>query len=265
LEIKSFHFDQMKEGNHVDNRQAKFILSAYRPGGQDATDPRFSEALEQARRDPILQRWFEESVAFDAAMTEKLGAITTPSDLRENILAGAKISHAGRWTGRFLKWAAAAVLILSVSVGTLIWHSTRPAHLAGWQNQALDVISALVRGDTSFDAQSHSSAELVAWLHSNDAPAADKLPANLGGLESLGCKTFSWNGLPVSVICFMRPDGGGLIHLVTTNASPRSDDVRNGEPKFVQQGDWATATWREGGKLYMLALEGSRHQLRAYL
>ena len=64
----------------MDNQEAKFILSAYRPGGQDASDPRFAEALEQARRDPVLERWFSESIAFDAAMTEKLGAIAVPND-----------------------------------------------------------------------------------------------------------------------------------------------------------------------------------------
>jgi len=46
----------------MDSGEAKFILSAYRPEGQDASDPRFAEALEQVRRDPILQRWFEDSV-----------------------------------------------------------------------------------------------------------------------------------------------------------------------------------------------------------
>jgi hypothetical protein len=33
----------------------------------------------------------------------------------------------------------------------------------------------------------------------------------------------------------------------------------------IQQGHWATATWREGDMIYMLALEGSRDELRSYL
>jgi hypothetical protein len=36
-------------------------------------------------------------------------------------------------------------------------------------------------------------------------------------------------------------------------------------PELVQQGDWVTATWREGNKIYMLAMEGSRDQLWTYL
>jgi hypothetical protein len=39
----------------MDNREAKFVLSAYGPGGQDAGDARFAEALEQVRRDPMLE------------------------------------------------------------------------------------------------------------------------------------------------------------------------------------------------------------------
>ncbi|HEY5991465.1 MAG TPA: hypothetical protein VIU10_02705, partial [Candidatus Udaeobacter sp.] len=89
------------------------------------------------------------------------------------------------------------------------------------------------------------------------------LPRDLEKLESIGCKTFSWNGIPISVICFMRTDGG-LIHLVAMNASAL-DHVLNRKPELVQKGHWATATWCDGEMIYMLALEGSRDQLRAYL
>jgi len=246
----------------MDNREAKFILNAYRPGGQDGIDPRFAEALEQARRDPILERWFLDSLAFDAAITEKLRANEVPPDLRENILAGVKVSRP--LSSPFIKWATAAALISMAILGSLIWHETRSTHLAGWQNQALDVVSSLVRNQSSFDVQSHKPDELVAWLRANHAVAAQTLPQALEKLESLGCKTFSWNGTPLSVICFLRPNGG-LIHLVTMNAPAASHCALNRKPELVQQGHWATATWREGDMLYMLALEGPSDQLRSYL
>ena len=246
----------------MDNREAKFVLNAYRPGGQDANDPRFAEALEQVRRDPVLERWFVDSIAFDTAMTEKLRAIEVPPDLRESILAGVKVSRPLR--SPFIKWAIAAALISMAIFGSLIWHAARPAHLAGWQSQALDVVSSLVRNESSFDAQSHNADQLLAWLRANHAPAAQKLPGNLGKLESIGCKTFSWNGIPVSVICFMRPDGG-LVHLVSANVPTSSARRPKTAPGFVRQGEWATVTWREGDTTYMLALEGSRDQLRSYL
>jgi hypothetical protein len=247
----------------MDNREAKFILNAYRPGGQDASDPRFAEALEQARRDPVLERWFSESIAFDTAMTEKLRATEVPPDLRENILAGVKVSRPLR--SPFIKWAIAAALVSMAIVGSLIWHGPRKhSGLAGWQNQALDVVSSLVRNESSFDVQSHNSGELLAWLRANHAPAAQTLPQELAKLESLGCKTFSWNGTPVSVMCFMRPNGG-LVHLVARRESGMPDRGPKREPRVVQRDRWATATWREGEMTYMLALEGAPDQLRSYL
>src|SRR6266852_9182231 len=94
---KLFLWKRRKE-QKMDNHEAKFILSAYRPGGQDAGDPRFVEALEQARRDPMLEQWFRDSVAFDSAMTDKLRAIEVPADLRQNILVGVKVSRPLRWS-----------------------------------------------------------------------------------------------------------------------------------------------------------------------
>ncbi len=249
----------------MDNQEAKFILSAYRPGGQDANDPRFADALDQAKRDPVLERWFEDSVSFDAAVTEKLCAIAVPPDLREHILAGVKITRLLRWSKQQLRFALAAAVAIMAAIASLVWHSARPAQLSGWQNQSLTVISSLVKMESKFDAQSHQPAQLLAWLRENHAPAAQALPSRLEKLKSLGCKTFSWNGAPVSVMCFVRPDGG-LVHLVTTDAaSAMTTGHWKTKPTLLRQGDWMTATWREGDKIYMIALEGTPDQLRPYV
>ena len=248
----------------MDNREAKFILSAYRPGGQDADDPRFAEALAHVKHDPVLERWFHDAVAFDAFITKKLFSVSPPQDLRENILAGGKISRPVQWRWGFRHWSIAAGIIAAVIFGSLIVRQETRPRLAGWQTKALDVVSSLVANQSKFDAQSRHPAELVTWLRANHAPALQTLPENLQSLESLGCKTFTWNGQPVSVICFMRPDGG-LIHLVTMNTSAESNRATRRQPRVVQQGHWATATWREGEITYMLALEGSSDQLRTYL
>jgi len=248
----------------MDNREAKFVLNAYRPGGQDANDPRFAESLEQARRDPVLERWFSESIAFDAAITEKLGSVPVPAELRDSILAGVKVSRPSRWPKPLFRWAIAAALFLSAIAGSLIVRELAKPRLASWQSESLTVISSLVKNHSKFDAEAQNASDLVNWLQAHHAPVAEKFPQTLMESQSIGCKKFFWNGEPVSVICFMRPDGG-LIHLVATNASVASDRARTGEPKLVQQGDWATATWREGNVVCMLALEGSRDQLHSYL
>jgi hypothetical protein len=248
----------------LDSREAKLVLNAYRSGDQDASDPRVAEALEQARRDPALAQWFNESVAFDEAVRQKLSAVGVPSDLRERILGRAKVSRSLRWSKPLINWAIAAGLILTAILGFLIWQQTQPRHLVGWQNQALDVISSLVSKQTGFDAESPKPSKLVTWLRVHHAPTAQTLPQSLETLQSLGCKTFSWNGTPVSVICFLRSHGG-MIHLVMTSASAASNRGRQDKPELIQQGQWTTATWREGDTTYMLALQGMPEQLRSYL
>jgi len=125
-------------------------------------------------------------------------------------------------------------------------------------------LSSIARNESHFDVISRDPAELVKWLRANEAPAGKNLPHDLDKLPSIGCKTFFWHGKPVSLICFTLPDGRA-IHLVIANASAESDRAIKHEAKAIQQGHWATAMWREGDMIYMLAFEGSRDELRRYL
>ena len=95
----------------MNNTEAKFILSAYRPDGRDAADETFCAALIQAKTDPALARWFELEQSFDRAMCAKLGEIAPPPGLREAILVGGRVSAdpaVGRAWWRLPGWVAAA-------------------------------------------------------------------------------------------------------------------------------------------------------------
>jgi hypothetical protein len=50
-----------------------------------------------------------------------------------------------------------------------------------------------------------------------------------------------------------------------TKASAIANRAPQSKPEMVQRGEWATATWRNGEMVYMLALEGSPDELRSYL
>ena len=75
----------------MNNQEAKFILSAYRPSGEDACDAAFAAALEQVNRDPDLGAWFAEKRALDIATSEANSSILIPPDRRDKIIAGAKV------------------------------------------------------------------------------------------------------------------------------------------------------------------------------
>lgn len=66
---------------------AKRVLSAYRSGNRDAEDPSFREALEQAKRNQKLGKWFILQRVVDDAILANLRGIEPPAGLRLRILA----------------------------------------------------------------------------------------------------------------------------------------------------------------------------------
>jgi hypothetical protein len=95
----------------MNNEEAKLILQAYRPGGQDANDPRFREALEQAQRDPELARWFTNEQALDSRISGRLKAsITPPAHLKASLIAQQKSSAPPWWQQPVLRFALAACM-----------------------------------------------------------------------------------------------------------------------------------------------------------
>lgn len=71
----------------MNDQEVKLLLQAYYPGGRDASDPTFAEALELANGNPRLQGWFADERAFDLRIQTKLhDAIPIPSGLKTNLL-----------------------------------------------------------------------------------------------------------------------------------------------------------------------------------
>ena len=86
----------------MNNVEAKLMLRACRPGGRDAADPCFAEALAQVERDLELQQWFANEQAFDLRMRDKLqAAVPVPAGLKARLLAQRKIAPALPWWRRF--------------------------------------------------------------------------------------------------------------------------------------------------------------------
>ena len=74
----------------MNSREAKEILSLYRPGSADAQDTAFTEALEVIRTEPDLARWFEIHCANYESIRARLKQIVVPGGLKEQILAEQK-------------------------------------------------------------------------------------------------------------------------------------------------------------------------------
>jgi hypothetical protein len=108
------------------------------------------------------------------------------------------------------------------------------------------------------------------FLKEKNAPADYSLPAGLKSAAVAGCVVLSWQGSPVSMICFKsgRPLPPGdqsdlwlfVIDRRTVAHAPPLD-----APVFARVNKAATASWSDANKSYLLAAVGDEAFLRKYL
>jgi hypothetical protein len=239
----------------MDNEQAKLILQAYRPGGEDADDPFFFEALEQARVDPELEKWFAEQRAFDEAMRKALQTRIPPVGLRDSILLTKKISTLPRRQPSRPVWRRPGVMALAASIVVLLAAAVllrpgakhyAPMTVAAFTQQVLDL-----KDRASLGKLSNKPSELRAWLAERGAPSDFELPRGLRDAHGLGCQSYTIGGAKVSLICFML-DPDQFAHLFVVDANALRDAVPNANPVIRTEGGTPVATWTSGGKSYVL-------------
>src|SRR5438067_1633658 len=100
----------------VDKKAAKEILNLYRPGRDDKFEGEFAEALEFAKNDPELSRWFQEHCALYQAVRAKFEGIPVPPGLREQIL-----SEQPGATGMGRRATVAAICVVAMLLAAGLW------------------------------------------------------------------------------------------------------------------------------------------------
>lgn len=247
----------------MNNEQARFILGAYRPGGSDAGDPTFEEALRQARTDPALGVWLTREQAFDGAVAAKLRAIAPPAELREAILTGARVSGARprpRWG--FPAWLAlaASVAIILGLTGTF-WFQNSASESVVFDRLAGFALAEPLSAHTGPHADQLGA--FGAWLRDPAHRLATLPGVDLGLLKADGCRTVNIAGHQVFEICIQR--SSGMYHLYIGR---RGDfGLRFGEtaPVFFRQGPRSAAAWVNRQFVYVLMTVGGTAALRQAL
>ena len=226
-------------------QDAKFILQAYRPNGEDANDPQFAEALKLAKKDPELAKWFAEQLAFDAAASQALKELDSPPQLRDSILAGQKIIAPSFWWKRPVSWAVAASLLLFLGLGGLWLNHEKSARFAGYLSE---MTRASLATAGHVDAEINDPEKIRAWFASHQADATYTLPAGLRGAPAMGCRVLTWRGHKVSMLCYML-DGSHHVDLfvVDKNDLPDAPD----QLQFVSNGV-TSASWSQDGRVYVM-------------
>ena len=248
--------------------EAKNILLLYRPGTADAEDPQIAGALAQAKFDPELAGWLTAHGARQFVIGEKLRQITVPDGLKEQIISEQAASEKTISVRHKIQFAAVAVILLLFGALAVFWlpHRAPEDTLAIYQNQMAGVA---LRG-YAMDLLTNDPAAVRAYLAKNHAPADFILSAPLQQTALTGCAMENWQGVKVAMICFrtgkpLAPGAASDLWLfVVDQAAVKKTPAGTGR-QFAKVNRLITATWVQGGKLYLLGTSGEEATIKQYL
>ena len=233
----------------MDRHQARDILQSCRADGSDDADPNFAEALGVAAANPALAARLEDDRALDRAIASRLQEIPPPPFLRAQVLAGVAARTSVRRPRRAALLALAACVALFALIGaTWMLRAREKINFASYRQEMVGRLDGRIQ--LSFTGE--NPADLQNWLATKRGVSGFTLPAGLQQLPGIGCRTWTWNGRPAGLICFLA-DGREAVHLlvISRDAVPRAPV--GGETRFEQIGGWQTASWAHGDQVFLLA------------
>jgi hypothetical protein len=228
----------------VTREEAKSILLLYRTSA-DGHDPEIAAALEQARQDPELQRWFEEHKDLQARLRQKFAELPVPGDLKEAILAGRKIVRPALWWQQPAWLAAAALIALLIGIGAF-WLRPAPTERFGLYRARM---MRSVLHEYTMDMQTNDLRSLQRYLDAQGAPADFEVPKPLEQLKLTGGGRILWGKEPASMVCFDRGDKQMLFLFVINSGALKGEPQR---PKLAKIGTLQTLSWTRGAHIYVL-------------
>jgi hypothetical protein len=247
--------------------EARMILQAYRPGGQDANDSFFAEALAWVQNDPELAGWFAQQQAFDARITGSLQQVPVPAALKAQILAQHRSKPAAPfdwWSRLFviqspIAWAAAAVVLILLGLTLYRNHRSDQSSFAEYSEQ---MAGAAMTDPHHVDLAVGDLKSAIASLPKDSGDGDLSLPLRLAGGNGLtGCRRLTWHGHDVAMLCFM-PAGGGHVDLFVAPATLFPDAPPADQPRFATNNGAPTASWTHAGETYLAVGHGDENQLR---
>lgn len=235
----------------MNREEDKYLLRAYRVGGQDANDSQFCEALERLKQDPELARWFAEEQAIDSRIADKLGVFPVPRDLKAQLLAARKILRPVPWWRKPVRLAAAAAAI-AVLVGTIAtWFSLAAREKFGDFRSFAAAMTA-TRTDL-LDFTSRDPNEIKQSLaNRGEAPADFVIPAGLNRRPGIGCCVMNWRGEKVSMVCF-ELENRKVAHLFVVDRARLRQSPSEGAQAVASNMGITTVAWSDAKNVYVLA------------
>jgi hypothetical protein len=246
--------------------QAKQILQLYRPGTADATDPEFTEALAFCEHDAEMKAWLANHCAVYTALRAKFKKIPVPEGLKEQIIAERPIEHRTPVWQKYVLAAgavAALVMLLSVVLPPMLNHERHD--FATYRNY-MGGMAARSYGMSLYT----NDLDQIRMYFAQEKEIADYVvPENLKkNATTVGCVTTRWQGKQVSMICFqsgqpLPPGEKSDLWLFICDRTVARDAPASATPKGEKSNGLVTASWTNGNRTYVLAMEGTDQQALA--
>lgn len=226
--------------------ETKRILLLYRPQTSDAEDAEMNAALEQARREPTLQEWFERHCEGQAILRRKFAELPVPEGLKDAILAGRKIvTPAFGW--RKSAWLAAAAALALLAAVSALWLRSDPAREFSLYRARMVRVAL---HEYSMDIVTNDLRQVRRYLAAKGGPADFAIPERVARLSLTGGGHIRWGKEPAAMVCFDRGDGQMLFLFVINAAAVKGEPQ---EPTSVKIGALQTVSWTREAKTYVLA------------
>ncbi len=256
----------------MNSQEAKLILRACRPHGQDREDTVMREAMDLACADPDLGLWLAKEQSFDAAISAKLATVPVPANLKAEILAGRHvIPPQVFWRDmRTVLSAAAAVMLAAI----VVWRQDAPraqrtfsqfkgggvsasvgvATLASFRSDMADSFAQMQSVGFTPDLRTSSPDRATKYFAENVSAGGGldvhQIVDQLDNVRLFGCRIADWRGQKVSMICLDRD--GQTAHLFVVNKAALTDHEEIKEHAIEFSGGYPVSAWKEGDNAFVL-------------
>jgi hypothetical protein len=200
------------------------------------------------KKDSELLAFQHNSENFNARVHQELASIPVPPTLRDLILARRKIVRPSFWRRGRLLLATAAALALIAGGLTLVRHERTSEDLtfAGFRSRMVGFALREYR----MDVLTTDLGELKRFLANGGRPAEFSLPQPLAQIPLKGGACLSWQGKPVSMVCFDSPSHE-TIYLFVISDPER--DLMKSAPRLESVKNLPAISWNSDGQTFLIA------------